>query len=169
LAITNIFNTEISINGRKESIFYHRYKPEYILDVTDESINLYAIGILTSLRKKKPFEKIHYSNIKDVTISVCRRNYGIIAAIIVNEYHLDLILNLNNGESYQLESQSWNNFLKLIDKLYLENVTINDQLNIYKGYAESGKRFIQELDMIFDDLADTYHLKHYRLGNKRLK
>ena len=70
---------------------------------------------LTNSKKKMSFDTIEYSKLNKVKISLCRRNYGAISAILVNEYHLDITLFLNDGNSYQLESQSWNDFLKAVE------------------------------------------------------
>ena len=131
LAKKNIFNTEISVDGVKEMVYYHKYKPDLGIDVNNNNIYIYAINSLTNSWKKKPVDIIEYSNINDVKISVCRRNYGAIAGVIVNEYHLDIIINLNDGSSYQLESQSWNNFIKMIDKLLYKDVQVIDSMDVY--------------------------------------
>lgn len=164
---TNILNSEIQIEGTKEKIYYHKYKPEYILDMKDTEINLYAQSLLSLTHKKVLIRSINYLDIQEVDISICRRNYGTVAQIIVNEYHLDITIHLKDKTSYQIESQSWNNFIKMVDMLKCHHVIVIDRLDVYENYFKDGKKYIEELDKIFDMLADQYHLSHYRAGNRR--
>lgn len=163
----NILNTEIRINGKKDVISYHKYKSNFGLDLTDENINVYAINVLTKKWKKKPFETIKYTDIDKVKISICRRNYSMIASIIVNEYHLDITTYLKNGFSYQFETQYWNSFVEMINKFSSKEVRIIDPIDIYNNYLNIGKRYLEKLDRQYDELIFIHNLESYRGDYKR--
>lgn len=169
LAKTRIFQTIIEINGKDQGIYYHKYKPDCIANFTDNGVSLYATNSLSNSKKKEPFTTIDYANLNKVKVSLCRRNYGSIAAIIVNEYHVDLILELADGNSYQLETQSWENFTKMVDILKARTVNIEDLLNVYNHYTKNGNSYIESLDRQFDELAKTFDLSSYRGNNVREK
>ena len=167
LSKTNIFNAVISINSKNEQKYYHKYKPEIGVNITANSIELHSIGSLTGKWKQEPFKIINYSEIEKIEVSIFRRNYGAISGIIVNEYHIDLIIELLDGYSYQLETQSWDNFIYMIEKLKLEKVLVDDILNVYENYKQYKKNYFEKLDKTFDDIAKQYHLDSYRSSNKR--
>ena len=167
LSKTNIFNAVISINSKNEQKYYHKYKPEIGVNITANSIELHSIGSLTGKWKQEPFKIINYSEIEKIEVSICRRNYGAISGIIVNEYHIYLIIELLYGYSYQLETQSWDNFIYMIEKLKLEKVLVDDILNVYENYKQYRKKYFEKLDKTFDDIANQYHLDSYRSSNKR--
>lgn len=167
LGRTRILMAEIEVNDTKEKIYYHKYKPEVIANFTNRCIYLHATNFLTNSKKKMSFDTIEYSKLNKVKISLCRRNYGAISAILVNEYHLDITLFLNDGNSYQLESQSWNDFLKAVEIMKDNNVDIIDEMNVIYNYNKSKKDYLKELDSTFDELAVKYNLQHYRGNNIR--
>lgn len=169
LAKTHIFNTLLTFQGKSEKVYYHKYKPEIAVDFTEDNISFYAFHTLTNKKKKEAFLSIEYKDIKNVTLSLCRRNYGTTMSIpiIMNEYHIDFIIYLNNGESYYLESQSWSYFTQIVDLLTDKNIKVIDQLNIYKNYLQDNQKYIKQLDKVFDALATQYQLQHYRGNNER--
>lgn len=167
LAKTNIFNTEIQVKGNKENVLYHKYKPEVVLNVTDYGLELYALNVLTNTKKKYPFAVMDFASIEELSVSICRRNYGNISAIIMNEYHIDLTMKTFNGKSFELESQSWKNFIQMMDIIYQKDVKVKDPFNVYDNYRKYQEKYIEELDKTFDKLADQYNIPHYRAGNKR--
>lgn len=167
LAKTKIFLTDIEYKGKRDKVLYHKYKPDCCLNIEEDSLYLHSMNSLMEKKKKDFFKKIKYSELKEVSLSICRRNYGSIASIIINEYHMDIILSLNDDTSYQLESQSWRMLKLFVDELKQNNVLIKDPLNIYHNYLVNGEKYLEKLDVVFDEIVKQYNINPYRAGNNR--
>lgn len=80
---------------------------------------------------------------------------------------MDIILSLNDDTSYQLESQSWRMLKLFVDELKQNNVLIKDPLNIYHNYLVNGEKYLEKLDVVFDEIVKQYNINPYRAGNNR--
>lgn len=47
-----VLNTEISLNGNKNKMNYHRFKVKYGINITENSINIYSVNMFTKKWKK---------------------------------------------------------------------------------------------------------------------
>ncbi len=167
LSKTHIFLSEIRITGLSEEFQYYPYSLDCIVNVTDQSICLYpGVAPVNGLRENA-FASLMYNNIKDIYVSICRRSQELSNSIKKNIYNIDMIIRLKNNETYQIETCSWDNFIKMIDILYNNNVHVDDPIHIYNNYKEYGTKYFVELDKIYDQLVGIYDLIFYRGNNVR--
>ena len=142
----HILNTEIQINSNKLQIYYHKYHPEFILDLQKECMSLYSYSIF---HHQKLIQTIDYHQIDTVQFSLKQRNYGTVAGMIINEYHLDIQIKTKDSKLYHLESQSYQNLDSMFKIFKHYHIHIDDPLDIYHNYLKDGQKYLQNYDKQF--------------------
>lgn len=162
----NILQAIVEIKGKRSNAIVHKYKPDTVIDFSDEGISLFSTGALTN-KKKNMFFSCNYCEVSQFELSICKRNYGTIAGVLVNEYHIIFLFTLHNGQSFEIESASWQQLLDMVVLLKNNNVIVCDLLDIYNNYSNRGKEYLSSLDQEFDIYTDKYNLKSYSSDFKR--
>ncbi len=151
LAKRNILHLGLEVEGM-ESDEHHTCQLDCIATCLPDEIVLYGTSGKLNQRETKPFARSTYRDIDKVNILVCKRNYGKMKVPYLHECRFDMLVNLKNGKSYQFESQSWELFVQLIDKLIENDVKVVDTMNIYSTYIQSG---YDGIEMILKDDDNT--------------
>lgn len=128
----------------------------------EDKISLMYRGMI----KTEFVKEIDYCQISLIEISVCKR----LSSCIVprNYYHLDLTINLQDGERFHLESDfSGKLLLNILELAKNKHIAIEDKLEL-KNIVHT--IFLDDLynyfEMNFDRLAEEFELDNPRLDSR---
>ncbi len=135
LAKTSILQAALEVDGKRQELCFNKYQLDAVVSFGSNNVSMYSVAGRTCIQETIPFVTFQYGDIKEVRLSICCRNFEKIGLSLLNEFHIDMIIILNNSLSYQLEIQSWNLFDVLYESLKKQNVKIIDPLEIYQSWC----------------------------------